>query len=343
VTESIEQYQQEQVARFYRPWVHYVALLTPYVAMFTILMGALTTTKNAGMAFRDWPSSDGQNMITYPIFNLLGDITTNRESLDKFLEHSHRLAGILIGIVSIVLAGLCRMQEKRSNIYRYAGIIIMLCVIVQGLLGGFRVYLDARGLAMIHGLFAAFVFALMCGLALSTSKRWIALSPQDVAVPTKAVYVMGMISVHVLALQYILGGLLRHKGILMYEHLGIGFIALIVVFATAIVALCSDSGWIRRGGLYLLLTILLQFALGWGAFITKYGLPSMGYVAEIDSIQQVIFRTAHMIGGVLLMTASILLLMRIRRVKNLRPEYTTRFMNTIHIAQSEVIPAANQT
>ena len=50
----------------YIPWLHRLAVLTACVALLPILLGALVTTKDAGMAFPDWPSSDGHNMLFYP-------------------------------------------------------------------------------------------------------------------------------------------------------------------------------------------------------------------------------------------------------------------------------------
>src|SRR5262245_4864090 len=43
----------------YNPWVHRLAVLTACAALLPIVMGALVTTTDAGMAFRDWPTSDG--------------------------------------------------------------------------------------------------------------------------------------------------------------------------------------------------------------------------------------------------------------------------------------------
>ena len=47
----------------YQPWLHRIALATPLIALVTVIAGALVTSKNAGMAFRDWPTSDGYSMV----------------------------------------------------------------------------------------------------------------------------------------------------------------------------------------------------------------------------------------------------------------------------------------
>ena len=56
--------------------------------MLPITIGALVTTMNWGMAFLDLPFSDGLNMLLYPLL---------QAATHKFVEHGHRLAGMLIG------------------------------------------------------------------------------------------------------------------------------------------------------------------------------------------------------------------------------------------------------
>src|SRR5947209_8825556 len=86
-----------------------------------------------------------------------------REPSPGFLiEHSHRLAGYVVGCCVIVLAaGLWRTAPTRG--LRWLGVAGLLAVIAQGLLGGFRVVLNelaGTDLAAVHGLFAQFVFSL---------------------------------------------------------------------------------------------------------------------------------------------------------------------------------------
>ena len=133
----------------YQPWLFRYAVLTVTVALVAVVVGALVTTKNAGMAFRDWPTSDGHNMFLYPWLESAGN---------EFLEHGHRLAGSLIGLVSIGLAGLLWFKAERLSL-RVLGLAVLGCVIFQGLLGGTRVLWDQKTLAMMHGSFGAMVLA----------------------------------------------------------------------------------------------------------------------------------------------------------------------------------------
>ena len=145
-------------------WLHRYAVLTAAVALLPIGMGALVTTLDAGMAFLDWPTSDGQNMFLYP---WLLDFQANRE---KFVEHGHRLAGSLIGLLSIGLVALTLRRESRRWV-RALSIGILAAVILQGLLGGFRVIADARVAALVHGAFASLIFSTITVFALVTGPK----------------------------------------------------------------------------------------------------------------------------------------------------------------------------
>ncbi|MGC4002963.1 MAG: COX15/CtaA family protein [Pirellulales bacterium] len=227
------------------------------MAMVTLVFGALTTSKNAGMAFRDWPNSDGYLMVTYPWFR---DFASN---WDKFLEHGHRLAGMLIGLWSIGLAWLLHRRETRRWVVAL-GYGVLGCVILQGLLGGFRVVLDERGLAMVHGAFAACVLSLMATVATVESRRWFedqefARSPA--AQPLKA---WAGLTVAAIAGQFLLGGLIRHHGSGLHEHLGVGILTWVLIAVNAFVSHRSGVAWLRRSGWMLLAIASFQVVLARG-------------------------------------------------------------------------------
>jgi cytochrome c oxidase assembly protein subunit 15 len=294
----------------YNPWLHRFAVSTVCVAMITLVMGALVTSKNAGMAFRDWPTSDGQNMLTYP---WLRDFA---KDWDKFLEHGHRLAGILIGVWTIVLAGLVSRFESRGWV-KLAAFAVLCGVILQGILGGFRVWLDERGLALLHGAFAACVFALMALVATVLSRRWATGAGQFHTGSTGALKLFAVATVALLALQYLLGGMIRHRGTGLHEHLGLGIVSVMVVLANAFVAQRSGVTWVRRSGWLLLGIVVVQVFLGGAAWVTKFGFGPTGYVAVADSIQQITFRTAHTVVGILVFMTAVVHAVRVLRMEHL--------------------------
>ena len=287
--------------------LHRFAISTVCVALVTLTMGALTTSKNAGMAFRDWPTSDGQNMLTYP---WLADFAQN---WDKFLEHGHRLAGALIGVWSIALVIVTFRAESRRWVQGLS-IAILLGVICQGILGGFRVQLDERGLAMLHGLFAAIVFSLMGTMVAVTGPRWAAPEASTERTPLTILKVGALMIVLLLLLQYLLGGFIRHRGSGLSEHLGLGVVLLGLIFANATIANSQNSNWLRHSSTLLLLATLGQIVLGGATWILKYGFASLAYVAVADSIQQVAVRTTHTVWGIVVFMGAVIHCAKVFRV-----------------------------
>lgn len=298
-------------------WFHRLAVSTVCVAMVTLIFGALTTSKNAGMAFRDWPTSDGYAMVTYP---WLQDFA---KDWDKFLEHGHRLAGMLIGIWSIALMTVAFWTRQSSQLKRLS-VLVLLGVICQGLLGGFRVQLDERGLAMMHGAFAAIVFSLMGSVIVLSGRHWLAPEQETDRNTMLMMTILSVIIVALLSTQYLLGGLIRHQGTALHEHLGLGIASMALIFVNFTYCGFSTSGWLRHSAMILVLMTLGQVGLGAGAWVFKFGFSATGFVAVSDSIQQVSLRTAHTVWGIVTFQAAVLHLVRVLRVASVsefsRPE-----------------------
>lgn len=137
-----------------------------------VALGAFTTSIGAGMAFPDWPLSNGS-------VNPDGWLT----DVALFAEHSHRLSGATMGLIAIALAIWLYRSESRRWLRRlaWAGLLI---VGLQGFIGGQRVMLDAvhvPGFAMSlgqmlrvpHGVLAQLYICLLIALAASCSRAWI--------------------------------------------------------------------------------------------------------------------------------------------------------------------------
>src|SRR5438309_334104 len=110
----------------YNPALHRIALLTAAATFPLIFMGGLVTSKGAGMSVPDWPNSYGYNMFAFPISMWKGGI---------FFEHTHRLMGSVVGMLSIVLAVVAWRVEPRRWV-RWLTASTLLAVILQGVLGG---------------------------------------------------------------------------------------------------------------------------------------------------------------------------------------------------------------
>lgn len=279
------------------------AVLTCIVALLPISIGALVTTLKAGMAFADWPTSDGENMLLYPWLSDLRHADTTY-GIERFVEHGHRLAGVLIGLVSIGLVAVTFAYEKRRWA-RVGSVAILLAVISQGLLGGMRVRMDAQVLAMTHsitgGLFftLCFLFAILvrsCGKKSTTD--------QDSRF-SATTFALGVLLPAVVLCQYVLGGFFRHLGRMLHEHVAGACVVTLIAIVVLSTLLRSDSASLKSRGRWLVSALLIQVGLGIGSWVTKLGFPTLGWVAKVNSPAQNITCSLHTVGGMfLLATAS---------------------------------------
>jgi heme A synthase len=130
-----------------------------------IWVGGLVTTYDAGMAVPDWPTTYGYNMFLYPYSTWLSG------PWDLFIEHGHRLLASFVGMLTIGLVVATWRYDHRRWV-RWYSVLCLLLVISQGLLGGFRVLLDANLLARLHGCLGPLFFAFSIGAASVTSRWW---------------------------------------------------------------------------------------------------------------------------------------------------------------------------
>lgn len=234
-------------------WLSRYAVFTAVIALLPIGMGALVTTLDAGMAFLDWPTSDGQNMFLYP---WLQDFHANRE---KFVEHGHRLAGSLIGMFSIGLVALTLRTELRRWVRAFS-VGILTAVVLQGLLGGFRVIADARVAALVHGSFASLIFSAITLFALVTGSKWKngGRTVNSTAVISNQLKILAVATPIVLFGQSLVGGLVRHLGLALDEHLAGAILATLLAVSLVVISWRSGQRWLRSAGVGLLIVFLVQ-------------------------------------------------------------------------------------
>jgi len=184
-------------------------------------------------------------------------------------------------------------------------------VIAQGVLGGLRVLRDQRDLAFVHGSFAALILALMAAVAVVTSVGWrdaTAESPKGL----QRLRLVALFACVCVFAQYVLGGLLRHQGRVLYEHVGFAFVTALVVVWLAISAAASGNAWLRGPAAAAALLVVSQLILGAGAWVTKFGFGDQ--VAVYGSLSQDIMRTSHVLCGALLFMTTVVLTIRIARL-----------------------------
>jgi cytochrome c oxidase assembly protein subunit 15 len=156
----------------YQPALAWFALLGSAWVFVLVALGAFTTSIGAGMAFPDWPLSNGS-------VNPPGWLT----EIDKFAEHSHRLSGTMMGLITIILAVWLHRSEARSWL-RKLGWWALAIVLVQGVLGGTRVLFDpvpvpgfemslGQMLRIPHGVLAHVYVCVLFAIAAGVSRPWV--------------------------------------------------------------------------------------------------------------------------------------------------------------------------
>ncbi|MFG0286371.1 MAG: heme A synthase [Phycisphaerales bacterium JB039] len=145
-----------------RNWLARFGVVTCLATFPLLVLGGAVTSTDSGLSVPDWPGTYGANMFLYPI----GLMTEHR----IFLEHSHRLFGALIGLTTIVFAVQIFLARQRPALLGWGAGMIAL-VIVQGLLGGFRVTEMNAGLGVVHGVMAQIFLGLMAALTATLAGR----------------------------------------------------------------------------------------------------------------------------------------------------------------------------
>src|SRR2546427_8988228 len=100
-------------------WPHRLALLTTVATFPLLFVGGLVTNTGSALAVPDWPTTFGYNMFLYPWSRMVGGI---------FYEHTHRLLGSAVGLLTITLA-VCLWFTETRRWMRLLGIVAVAAVI----------------------------------------------------------------------------------------------------------------------------------------------------------------------------------------------------------------------
>ncbi|MFM7071803.1 MAG: COX15/CtaA family protein [Planctomycetota bacterium] len=277
-----------------------------------IWVGGLVTTYDAGMAVPDWPSTYGYNLFLYPWQTWVSG------PFDLFIEHGHRLLGAVVGLIAIALATSVWLTDDRSWM-RIVATLALMAVVGQGVLGGMRVILDDRQLAMIHGCVGPAFFALSVAILAFTSRDW-RLSERVVDRAGPIVQRLAVTTAVLAYLQLVLGAAIRHlpvnatpgyfRGVFVFHGVMAGVLAVHSV-------LLVRAAWGRRKlgsrAVAILALISAQILLGIGTWIVKYGWPtwlgewdfSAGVVVQTNSLWQGLVTTAHVANGSLILAVAV--------------------------------------
>ena len=271
-----------------------VAILTACAVFPLIVVGAGVTSKDAGMAYADWPTSAG-HLVNPP--NWL-------EQDDTRWEHGHRLIGWTVGMCAIATAVLA---WPKGGWTRRLAVITLLAIILQGVLGGMRVREISTSLAMMHGIWGHVCFCLAGSTALICSRGWGEQKARTLVVAAtflRRLCVTGTVLVFV---QLTLGAAYRHFGsnVFLIAHILWAIVVSFVVgwIAMWIMGLSSTGHILRKLGRILAGLMAGQLMLGALAFVVV----SMN--ATTSPTVRWLAPTAHVAVGALLLVGCLLTLL----------------------------------
>jgi len=269
---------------------HRLALVTLGATSVLILLGGLVTNTGAALAVPDWPSTFGYNMFLFPWARMAGGI---------LYEHSHRLAGAVVGLLTL---GLAVALWPAGGRLRWLGVTAAVTVVAQGVLGGLRVVLLEDTLAIAHGSLAQAFFALLSAIALLTSRA--AAVPLRGADP--AVRRVACAAAAVVYLQIVFGALLTHAG-WFWLHVG-GALAVFAVVPSVTARLRGSGDPVAAPIARALLVLLgLQLLLGVGSFLARFTaiwIPG-------GQTTLLVLPVAHRLVGSLILGAVVVLALRV--------------------------------
>ncbi len=299
-------------------WTAALAWVTTATVLLMLVAGGIVTGLEAGLAVEGWLIAEGHFLVLFPITLMQRDVST-------FVEHAHRLWGLLVGLTTIVLMVHLWMVDPRRWV-RGLSLAIVLAVVVQGVLGGTRVTESSVTLAMVHAVTAQVIFATLVVTAMATSRAWRDAGPPTAAPSVAADRTLTVAMVAVVLVQIVLGTLYRHlqpvpdasRAALMGVLHGHSFVGSLIVIL--MVLFCGIRAWglypqqavIGRVGKALVHTMGLQVMLGLVSFVlVPKGVRDPD---DVITLPEVLFTTAHQVTGAILLALAVALFVWERRL-----------------------------
>lgn len=290
--------------RYAPRWLHAWAAFTVLATLALLALGSAVTTFRAGMADPVWPTSP---------LALAQSPPEQLEDMRYVIEHSHRLAGYVVGTCAIVLCAALWLCEPRRWLC-WLGSVALVGVVIQGIFGGLRVTEHARWgleLRIVHGCFAQVVLALLVSIAVFTWRGW---GTSNVAHPANLgrwALVVGVL----LYLQIAFGVFLRHTYHPLGQrlHLLTAFLAVAgVVWLVRLTFEVQGDRPLTIAAVVLACLVALQLALGVEAWMVQLGSGTLPDMLPLTT-RRVAVRTGHFLGGSLVFASGIVVLLLARR------------------------------
>lgn len=281
----------------YRPGLHRWSILLAFCTLLLVVAGGLVTSRDAGLSVPDWPLSYGKLMPP-----MEGGI---------LYEHGHRMIATTVGLLTIV-SMIWLLRTERRKWLRVLGVMALVAVIVQGVLGGLTViYLLPWWISTAHACLAQLFFSTTVAMALFTSKWWLNGPTSIEEAPKFPIRGLSLAAPVLVLSQLALGAAARHKAIGSIYHISWSPVVTGVILWVSLRILLhyAQNRELRYTSLALLGITFCQVFLGIAAFMSR--------IAYADAVQpmpvMVTFTVLHVAVGALTMAASLTLAILVRR------------------------------
>jgi heme a synthase len=286
-------------------------MFTACAALVVITAGALVTSNDAGLSVPDWPTSFGY-LVKVPHF--VGGIR---------YEWSHRMvAGTLVTLTLAIAVWTFFLERRRWM--RWLAVGAFCTVIAQAILGGLTVlFFQPPAVSTAHATVAQTFFCIAVAIALFTGRKWVEQPSQEDRLQEEqprvefdsrhpSLFTLTLLSIFVLYLQLILGGMFRHHGMSWWPHVLNALTVSFVLAWTAIraISVYSNLEAVRRPAIVMLSLLLTQLCLGFTAFVTRV---AWGRNAAQPELPMVVSTVAHVAVGALLLATTVVLAIQVWR------------------------------
>ncbi len=266
-------------------------------------LGGAVTSAEVGMAYPTWPNING-----WSLFNFFYQDIAEQFGVGASLEHTHRQAGTLLGVLSIALVALSwRKPHTRRLALWNLGLVI-----VQGGLGAFRVLDNAQLIGILHALGAQAV--VVCLVAVLKSCQ---ATPPLVQLPSAPrIQLWSLVGITLLFVNLLAAASLRHKAGAFSGHLLLALLASgILLFSIRLILLQENAPKILRADAKRLLVALgIQLGLGIGTWAFILGPLALEFNSEQTRfLVQNLLATSHLILGMSVMAMASAVFLQARR------------------------------
>ena len=222
------------------------------------------------------------------------------------------VAGTLVSLTLAIAIWTLLIERRRWMHWLAVGALCT--VITQATLGGLTVlFFQPPWLSTAHATVAQTFFCIAVAIALFTGRKWVEEQPRlEVDSHRPSLAALTLLSIFVLYVQLILGGMFRHHGMSWWPHVLNAVTVAFVLAWTAVRALSvySQIDAMRRPAIVMLSLLITQLCLGFTAFHTRV---AWGRDTAQPELPMVVSTVAHVAVGALLLATTVVLAIQVWR------------------------------